>query len=398
MKLRARYTALFAILAAATVVVLVLVLRRGRREGGLGTRLRALRPGAGPSRRRPAAHSGGGPAAEFLRGVGAPARVPHHPHRAGRDGARRHGLPAVARSPRSRTTRIARRCGRPPAAGRATPGGSRRRPRGANALRRPPAPRTAASSGSRCRRPALREVAGLVPLDDARRDRRRRACSSSSSAPRRRRRFSRPIAELTRSASAIAAGDFARDLPALRWRGSADCCPRRVQRMKDSLITALERAEGERRLTAMVFETLPDGLVVVDAKLRVLESNGRFAVMAGVPAPAGRGVYELLRETPALRMLRNHRAHGGDSRSGRSACPTTASGRSRSPRCRTGIGPPPSACCATSRGSRRPSPCAGPSSATSRTSCGRRSRRSRRRRRRWPKARPTRPRARSSWA
>jgi two-component system phosphate regulon sensor histidine kinase PhoR len=111
------------------------------------------------------------------------------------------------------------------------------------------------------------------------------------------RRFSQPIADLTRSASAIAAGDFARDLP----RGGGEevqLLSSAVQRMKDSLNTALERAEAERRLAAMVFETLPDGLVVVDAKLRVLESNARFAEMAAVPAPAGRGIYELLREKP----------------------------------------------------------------------------------------------------
>ena len=68
--------------------------------------------------------------------------------------------------------------------------------------------------------------------------------------------------------------------------------------MKDSLNTAVERAEAERRLTAITFERLPDGLVVVDAKLRVIECNGRFSEMTGVPAPAGRGVYEVLRERP----------------------------------------------------------------------------------------------------
>jgi two-component system, OmpR family, phosphate regulon sensor histidine kinase PhoR len=109
------------------------------------------------------------------------------------------------------------------------------------------------------------------------------------------RRFSEPIADLTRSASAIAAGDFAQDLP--RSGGEeVQLLSSAVQRMKDSLNNALERAEGERRLATMVFETLPDGLVVVDAKLRVLESNERFAAMAGVAAPSGRGVYELLRE------------------------------------------------------------------------------------------------------
>lgn len=111
------------------------------------------------------------------------------------------------------------------------------------------------------------------------------------------RRFSEPIAELTRAASAVAAGDFARDLPTagseeVQLLGGA------MQRMKSALNQAVQRAESERRLTAMVFERLPDGLVVVDAKLRVLEANGRFAEMTGIAAPAGRGVYEVLRERP----------------------------------------------------------------------------------------------------
>ncbi|MCP6769618.1 HAMP domain-containing protein, partial [Klebsiella pneumoniae] len=80
------------------------------------------------------------------------------------------------------------------------------------------------------------------------------------------RRFSEPVAELTRAASAVAAGDFARDLPTsggeeVQLLGAA------LQRMKGALNQAVQRAESERRLTAMVFERLPDGLVVVDAKL-----------------------------------------------------------------------------------------------------------------------------------
>ena len=111
------------------------------------------------------------------------------------------------------------------------------------------------------------------------------------------RRFSQPIAELTRAASAVAAGDFGRDLPTggdeeVQLLGGA------MQRMKGALNQAVQRAESERRLTAMVFERLPDGLVVVDGKLRVLEANGRFAEMTGIPAPAGRGIYEVLREKP----------------------------------------------------------------------------------------------------
>ncbi len=107
-------------------------------------------------------------------------------------------------------------------------------------------------------------------------------------------RLSRPVDELTGAAAAIAAGDYERPLPAidsepLRRLGRA------LQRMKDSLVAALARAESERRLSAMVFERLPDGLVIVDDRLHVLESNERFAQMTGVPSPAGRALYDLLR-------------------------------------------------------------------------------------------------------
>jgi two-component system phosphate regulon sensor histidine kinase PhoR len=107
-------------------------------------------------------------------------------------------------------------------------------------------------------------------------------------------RLSRPIDELTREVSAVAAGDYARDLPTietepLRRLGRA------LQRMKDSLVAAVARAESERRLTAIVFERLPDGLVIVDERLHVLEANERFSRMTGVPTPAGRALYDLLR-------------------------------------------------------------------------------------------------------
>jgi len=109
------------------------------------------------------------------------------------------------------------------------------------------------------------------------------------------RRFSEPIAELTRAASAVAGGDFARDLPSsggeeVQLLGGA------LRRMKESLSRAVSLAEDERRMTAIVFERLPDGLAVVDAKLHVVEANERFSLMTGVPTPVGRALYDLLRE------------------------------------------------------------------------------------------------------
>jgi len=68
-----------------------------------------------------------------------------------------------------------------------------------------------------------------------------------------------------------------------------------LRRMKDSLARSVEHAEAERRLTALVFEKLPDGLIVLDAKLHVLEANEEFARMIGVPAPGGRALHDLFR-------------------------------------------------------------------------------------------------------
>lgn len=118
------------------------------------------------------------------------------------------------------------------------------------------------------------------------------------------RRFSAPIAELTQAASAVAAGDFARDLPEAGGE-EVQLLSASLRRMKASLAAALARAEEERRLTSIVFERIPDALVVVDAKLSVVESNERFARMIGVAAPAGRALYDLLRNRSLLDSFDN---------------------------------------------------------------------------------------------
>ena len=118
------------------------------------------------------------------------------------------------------------------------------------------------------------------------------------------RRFSRPIGELTEAASAIAAGERERELP--RSGGEEiQALSAALQRMKNTLAREAERAESERRLAAMVFESLPDGLVVVDSKLHVLESNQRFSRMVGVAAPAGRALYDLLRHRELYELFEN---------------------------------------------------------------------------------------------
>jgi two-component system phosphate regulon sensor histidine kinase PhoR len=107
------------------------------------------------------------------------------------------------------------------------------------------------------------------------------------------RRFSHPIARLTEAAAAIAAGE-PRDLPAAGGE-EVQLLTAALQRMKSSLALSADHAQGERRLTALVFEKLPDGLVILDSKLHVLEANERFSQMIGLKTPSGRALYDLLR-------------------------------------------------------------------------------------------------------
>jgi two-component system phosphate regulon sensor histidine kinase PhoR len=115
-------------------------------------------------------------------------------------------------------------------------------------------------------------------------------------------RFSAPIARLTRAASAIAAGDRNRELPRSRDE-EVETLAASIQRMRDSLEQSAEEARAERRRTAMVFEQLPDGLVVVDSRLVVVDANARFSRMIGVTVVVGRPLYDLLRHRGLLEVF-----------------------------------------------------------------------------------------------
>ena len=116
------------------------------------------------------------------------------------------------------------------------------------------------------------------------------------------RRLSEPIGRLTDAALAIAAGDRRRQIPTAGGEEVA-LLGASLQRMRESLEREAERAEAERRLAATVFEQLPDGLVVVDSRLQVLESNARFSRMIGVSSSAGRALYDLLRHRSVYELF-----------------------------------------------------------------------------------------------
>jgi two-component system, OmpR family, phosphate regulon sensor histidine kinase PhoR len=108
-------------------------------------------------------------------------------------------------------------------------------------------------------------------------------------------RLARPIGQVTEAALAVARGDLHRDPPD---SGPAEILElsSAVRRMKASLLESVARVEAERRLAAAVFETLPDGVVVVDARLRILDANGGFRAMMSSPNPGGRPLVDILRD------------------------------------------------------------------------------------------------------
>ena len=108
-------------------------------------------------------------------------------------------------------------------------------------------------------------------------------------------RLARPIRQVTDAALAVAQGDLARKAPE---RGPAEILElsSAITRMKTSLLESVARVERERRLADAVFETLPDGVVVIDSHYRVIDANRGFRAMTGAADPSGRPLVEILRE------------------------------------------------------------------------------------------------------
>ncbi len=108
-------------------------------------------------------------------------------------------------------------------------------------------------------------------------------------------RLARPIREVTDAALAVSRGDLANEAPD---RGPSEILElsSAITRMKTSLLESVARVERERQLAEAVFETLPDGVVVIDAQYRVIDANRGFRVMTGTAEASGRPLVEILRE------------------------------------------------------------------------------------------------------
>jgi signal transduction histidine kinase/ActR/RegA family two-component response regulator len=77
---------------------------------------------------------------------------------------------------------------------------------------------------------------------------------------------------------------------------------RRSRTSASTLATTVEQARTQRLKMDAIVAGMPDGILVVDADLRVIEWNGHFPEFAGVPSPilrAGLGIADVLRAQAA---------------------------------------------------------------------------------------------------
>ena len=116
------------------------------------------------------------------------------------------------------------------------------------------------------------------------------------------RRLSAPLRRVTEATLAVARGDLKRDPPD-EDDPEAAALSDAVRRMKRSLLASLASAESERRLTAAVFDRLPSGLVVVDARREILQANAAFSRMLDVLDPVGRPLVDVVREPGVIALF-----------------------------------------------------------------------------------------------
>jgi two-component system phosphate regulon sensor histidine kinase PhoR len=105
----------------------------------------------------------------------------------------------------------------------------------------------------------------------------------------------RPIRRAGADALAIAEGDTTRSLDEDGPREIAELAFA-INTMKQSLLDATARVERERQLGAAVFETLPDGTLIVDRHWRIVDANPRAKEMLHAPCDAGQPLIDVLRD------------------------------------------------------------------------------------------------------
>lgn len=104
-----------------------------------------------------------------------------------------------------------------------------------------------------------------------------------------------PIRDVAEAALAVSRGDLEREPPAEGPREIVELSSA-IRQMKTSLLDAAERAEAERRLADTVFQTLPDGVAVVDRHWKILDANPAFGRLLNSEAQAGRSLGDVLRD------------------------------------------------------------------------------------------------------
>lgn len=107
--------------------------------------------------------------------------------------------------------------------------------------------------------------------------------------------IAKPIRDVSDAALAVAHGDTDAVPPD---HGAVEIVElsSAIHRMKQSLLDAISRVEAQRKLGEAVFNTLPDGTVVVDSQFRIVDANPRLGEILGLDVHKGQPLVDVLRD------------------------------------------------------------------------------------------------------
>jgi two-component system phosphate regulon sensor histidine kinase PhoR len=116
------------------------------------------------------------------------------------------------------------------------------------------------------------------------------------------RRVTRPLAEMTSAAVALARGDAAAPI---RHESSDEVgeLARALHRMSTRLSERLAELEVERAKLATVLESMAEGVVAVDSEGRLIHCNAAARALLSIPADAGGGARSLVEQVRAPELV-----------------------------------------------------------------------------------------------
>lgn len=122
----------------------------------------------------------------------------------------------------------------------------------------------------------------------------------------------RPLRRASDDALHIASGDTTRQLDEAGPLEIVELASA-INRMKESLLDAATRVERERQLGAAVFDTLPDGTIIIDRHWRIVDANPRARELLRAACAPGQPLIDVVRDRELFAPFEDAVTHGRSS-------------------------------------------------------------------------------------